>query len=259
MGTPLFERRPKTGREGESLGWPGPEFGAFRSAPLSWDRTRERRAPAGACQGGAVWRLGLSPTRPPARSHNVPRTWFQIGSAPLWLMPMVSTPPSPLPDSTAAEAIPALLDLHGPKLHALAMRLCGHRADATTWCKRSSSGRSAGGTPSRVRPIRGRGSTRWRPDRARSGRGARAGSIGVRQADPCARCRAVFRELDLVQDACTHMGDGPMPTRLLGGMAKAMRQRDEAGRSGAATPRRGRRPVATSATRTGRGARSRRR
>ena len=48
----------------------------------------------------------------------------------LLLMPVLSTSLSPMPGSPAAIAIPALLDLHGPKLHALALRLCGHRADA---------------------------------------------------------------------------------------------------------------------------------
>jgi len=226
MGTPLFERRPKTGREGESLGWPGPEFGAFRSGPLSWDRTRERRAPAGACQGGAVWRLGLSPTRPPARSHNVPRIWFQIGSAPLWLMPMVSTPPSPLPDSTAAEAIAALLDLHGPKLHPLAMRLCGHRADATTWCKRSSSGRSAGGTPSRgeadpgtwlyamaARSCKVRARRKGGIDRGAAGRSLRAMPGGLPRARPrTGRLHAHGRWPD-AHAAARGDGEGDAPAR----------------------------------------------
>lgn len=90
-------------------------------------------------------------------------------------------------------------------------------------------------------------------------RGGTSAGFNVPQADVCARCRAVFRELDIVQYACTHMGDGPMPARLRGGILKAIRERDEAEQSATATPRRGRRPVAASATHTGRVSRSRRR
>lgn len=42
-------------------------------------------------------------------------------------------------------------------------------------------------------------------------RGGVAKGFAVPQAELCARCRAVFRELDLVQDACAQLGDGQMP------------------------------------------------
>lgn len=42
-------------------------------------------------------------------------------------------------------------------------------------------------------------------------RGGVAKGFAVPQAELCARCRAVFRELDLVQDACSQLGDGQMP------------------------------------------------
>jgi len=38
--------------------------------------------------------------------------------------------------------------------------------------------------------------------------------FAVPQAELCARCRAVFRELDLVQDACLQMADGEVPASL---------------------------------------------
>ena len=74
-------------------------------------------------------------------------------------------------------------------------------------------------------------------------RGGTSTVFKLPQADLCARCRAVFRELDLVQDACTHMGDGPMPARLRGAILKAIRERDELEGGATAAPRRGRRPV----------------
>jgi len=313
------------------------------------------------------------------------------GSAMLLLMPVLSTSLSPMPGSPAAIAIPALLDLHGPKLHALALRLCGHRADADdmvqevflqafrkwhtfkgeadpgTWlhaiaarsCKART--RRKGGidrrTPviSQLMPWRettvmeaaavpegeedpaerneavarvqreiarlpeflrlplvlkevmgmsvedtaavmglAQNTVKTRLHRARLAlrkamtakaaavdapapiyekqvcldllkakmdamdRGGTSAGFKVPQAEVCARCRAVFRELDLVQDACTHLGDGPMPARLRGAILKAIRERDEL-EGGAAPPRRGRRPVAAFATHTGRISRSRRR
>jgi hypothetical protein len=42
-------------------------------------------------------------------------------------------------------------------------------------------------------------------------RGGEPAGRKVPQAEVCARCRAVFRELDLVQDACTQMASGQMP------------------------------------------------
>ena len=74
-------------------------------------------------------------------------------------------------------------------------------------------------------------------------RGGTAAGMVVPQAEVCARCRAVFRELDLVQDACTQMGDGSMPAALRAKVLRAIAARDEAERPVGQTPRRGRRPV----------------
>jgi len=302
------------------------------------------------------------------------------------------SPAPPTPGTPAAEAIPALLDAHGPKLHALALRLCGHRADADdmvqevflqafrkwhtfkgeadpgTWlyaiaarsCKART--RRKGGIDRRMPAISqlmpwrettvmeaaaapegeedsaerneavarvqleiarlpeflrlplvlkevvgmsvedtaaamglAENTVKTRLHRARLAlrkammakaaaidapapiyekqvcldllktkmdamdRGGTSAGFKVPQADFCARCRAVFRELDIVQDACSHMGDGPMPARLRGAILKAIRERDEWEGGATAAPRRGRRPVATSATHTGRVSRSRRR
>lgn len=292
----------------------------------------------------------------------------------------------------AAEAIPALLELHGPKLHALAMRLCGHRADADdmvqeifmqafrkwhtfkgeadpgTWlyaiaarsCKART--RRKGGIDRRMPAVSqlmpwrettvmeaaaapegeedpaerneavarvqseiarlpeflrlplvlkevmgmsvedtatamslAANTVKTRLHRARLAlrkamtakapavaapapiyerqvcldllkakmdamdRGGILAGFKVPQADVCARCRAVFRELDIVQDACTHMGEGPMPARLRGAILKAIRERDKLEQGATATPRRGRRPVGASATKPRALARSRRR
>lgn len=68
----------------------------------------------------------------------------------------------------------------------------------------------------------------------------RASRFAVPQAKLCARCRAVFRELDLVQEACAAMAEGKLPQRvrrfvlaaaLTEGGAKARRGREPAGRS----------------------------
>jgi RNA polymerase sigma-70 factor (ECF subfamily) len=69
--------------------------------------------------------------------------------------------------------------------------------------------------------------------------GARAG-FAVPEAEVCARCRAVFRELDLVQDACTQLGHAGMPRALRASIARAIEQRDQHER---VLARRGRRPV----------------
>ncbi len=74
-------------------------------------------------------------------------------------------------------------------------------------------------------------------------RGGVAAGHRVPQAEVCARCRAVFRELDLVQDACARLGEGPMPTPLRRKLLRMIRDRDEAERSAMKAPRRGRRPV----------------
>lgn len=70
-------------------------------------------------------------------------------------------------------------------------------------------------------------------------RGGTAAGFGVPQAEVCARCRAVFRELDLVQDACVQMGAGEMPRALREKILRAIAERD----AGEVKVRRGRRPV----------------
>lgn len=74
-------------------------------------------------------------------------------------------------------------------------------------------------------------------------RGGVAAGLRVPQAEVCARCRAVFRELDLVQDACAQLGEGQMPASLRRKILRAIRERDEAERAATHGPRRGRRPV----------------
>lgn len=73
-------------------------------------------------------------------------------------------------------------------------------------------------------------------------RGGAAAGERVPQAEVCARCRAVFRELDLVQEACGQMAEGEMPASLREKILRALRERERA--EGASGPRRGRRPVA---------------
>ncbi|MBX3377872.1 MAG: RNA polymerase sigma factor [Phycisphaeraceae bacterium] len=72
-------------------------------------------------------------------------------------------------------------------------------------------------------------------------RGGIAAGQRVPQAEVCARCRAVFRELDMVQDACSQMGQGDMPAPLRAKILDALRTREDTER--ASGPRRGRRPV----------------
>lgn len=74
-------------------------------------------------------------------------------------------------------------------------------------------------------------------------RGGRAAGFTVPQAEVCERCRAVFRELDLVQDACARMDEGTMPASLRATIIRAIEQRDRAERATEARPRRGRRPT----------------
>lgn len=69
-------------------------------------------------------------------------------------------------------------------------------------------------------------------------RGGTAAGFTVPQAEVCARCRAVFRELDLVQDACARLGEGQLPASARARILKAISARDHE-----AAPRRGRRPV----------------
>lgn len=70
----------------------------------------------------------------------------------------------------------------------------------------------------------------------------------VPQADLCARCRAVFRELDFVQDACVHLASGTLPPGLKRAILAEIARRDQGDGAarGKGGPRRGRRPVASS-------------
>lgn len=74
-------------------------------------------------------------------------------------------------------------------------------------------------------------------------RGGTAAGFTVPKAEVCARCRAVFRELDLVQDACVQMGESRMPAALRAKILAAIAERDAADAARNARPRRGRRPV----------------
>jgi RNA polymerase sigma-70 factor (ECF subfamily) len=64
--------------------------------------------------------------------------------------------------------------------------------------------------------------------------------FAVPQAEVCARCRAVFAELDLVQDACLHMSDGQLPSALRARIVRMLKDRDKPAPGSA---RRGRPPV----------------
>lgn len=76
-------------------------------------------------------------------------------------------------------------------------------------------------------------------------RGVVGAGFKVPQAEVCARCRAVFRELDLVQSACAHMGDGAMPESLRARLLAVIASQRASG--GPTTHRRrGRRPVTAS-------------
>jgi RNA polymerase sigma-70 factor (ECF subfamily) len=77
-------------------------------------------------------------------------------------------------------------------------------------------------------------------------RGGAAAGFQVPQAEVCARCRAVFRELDLVQDACAQMADGELPEAVRASIMKAVTRRDALA-VGGAPARRGRKPVGASA------------
>lgn len=78
-------------------------------------------------------------------------------------------------------------------------------------------------------------------------RGGVARGFTVPRAEACARCRAVFRELDLVQDACASIGSAEMPAALREAILRAVRALDTQDRP----PARGRRPVQRSARRPG--------
>ncbi len=66
--------------------------------------------------------------------------------------------------------------------------------------------------------------------------------FAVPQAEVCARCRAVFRELDIVQDACAQLSAGTMPAAMRDRIQRAIAQRDT-GASAATRSRTGRKPV----------------
>lgn len=69
--------------------------------------------------------------------------------------------------------------------------------------------------------------------------GGTAAGFVVPQAEVCARCRAVFRELDIVQEACAQMAGGTMPHTLRERIMREIRRGEDADE-----PRkRGRRPV----------------
>lgn len=72
-------------------------------------------------------------------------------------------------------------------------------------------------------------------------RGGTSAGFVVPQGELCARCRAVFRELDLVQEACAQMAQGDLPPRVRRAVLEEVRRRERGSRS--AAPRRGRPPV----------------
>lgn len=68
------------------------------------------------------------------------------------------------------------------------------------------------------------------------------GSV-IPQAQVCARCRAVFQELNMVQDACARLAEASIPAELKARILGAIRARDQD--ADAVTPKkRGRKPVA---------------
>ncbi len=71
--------------------------------------------------------------------------------------------------------------------------------------------------------------------------GTRAG-FRVPQGELCARCRAVFRELDLVQEACSQLAAGELSPRLRKAIAEAI-ERSDARRREKRRSAPGRRPV----------------
>lgn len=71
--------------------------------------------------------------------------------------------------------------------------------------------------------------------------GRTAAGFAVPQAEVCARCRAVFRELDIVQDACAQMAVGTMPQTVRERIMREINRSDDPHEP----KRRGRRPVRT--------------
>ncbi|MDX2017332.1 MAG: RNA polymerase sigma factor [Planctomycetota bacterium] len=75
-------------------------------------------------------------------------------------------------------------------------------------------------------------------------RGGASAGLTVPKAELCARCSAVFRELDMVQSACEQIGTGPVPERVRTLVLRELRALEE---QRAASPRRGRKPRAARA------------
>lgn len=72
-------------------------------------------------------------------------------------------------------------------------------------------------------------------------RGGVADGFTVTKAEMCARCSAVFRELDLVQNACEDLGASKMPAAIRKRILDAIAQQD-AQTAQTKKPRRGRKP-----------------
>lgn len=71
----------------------------------------------------------------------------------------------------------------------------------------------------------------------------------IPRAEICARCRAVFQELNMVQDACARLAHATIPADLKARIMRAINDRDRRAEK-AAPAKRGRKPVAS--TRKGR-------
>jgi RNA polymerase sigma-70 factor (ECF subfamily) len=71
-------------------------------------------------------------------------------------------------------------------------------------------------------------------------RGGTSAGFTVPKAELCARCSAVFRELDMVQHACEQIGAGPVPERV---RRLVLRELEAMARTRSALPRRGRKPT----------------
>ena len=69
----------------------------------------------------------------------------------------------------------------------------------------------------------------------------RDASLGRTQGELCARCRAVFAELDLVQDACASLAGEEIPAALRARILRALAEQEP--ESGSQNRRRGRPPV----------------
>lgn len=81
-------------------------------------------------------------------------------------------------------------------------------------------------------------------------RGLTGPASKIPQAELCDRCRAVFKELDLVQDACARLSEGRLPAGVRTALIRAINARDEAEHDGKRLARRGRKPVRRSGVRS---------